>query len=308
MNVRKVPLAHGVEWMKAAINVGTRNPRAVFGAAVLFLCTLYFAGALAILPLALQLQGRPELSFRESVVQAISLFTVFTLLMPVLLAGLMHVVHEAEHGRPTRARDLFVGFRQGRTRPLVTLGLVQIAFNFGCLGLLVLLTGPDYWAEAVKAAQGALSGRYVVPPQPEHPQLVALVNLLQLVFNYFSAALMLLCVPLITLSGRGIVDSLRLGFRASLVNLGANLLASVLFVAGLVVASIVVALVSLLVGGLAAMIHPALGGALLMVIWLAFAAIVLVVLVAASYYAWRDMFEAPDAAPSAPAPLMQIEA
>ena len=35
MNVRKVPLGHAFEWMKAAVNIGTRNPRAVFGAAAL---------------------------------------------------------------------------------------------------------------------------------------------------------------------------------------------------------------------------------------------------------------------------------
>lgn len=306
INVRKVPVSRGIDWMRDAVNIGRRNPRAVFGAGVLFLCTLYFAGALAVLPVAVQLQGRQELSFRESLAQAIPLFVVFTLIMPVLLAGLIHVMHEAEAGRPTRARDLFAAFGHGRARPLMTLGLVQIVFNMLCLGLLVLLTGPKYWAEAVKAMQGALSGHYVVPPEPEHPMLVMLVNLLQLVFNYFSAALMLLCVPLIALSRVGIVESLRLGFRASVVNLGANLLASVLFLVGLIVASVIVAVVSLVVGGIGSLVHPALGGALLLVIWLAFAAGVLVVLVAASYYAWRDMFDVPGEAP-APA-QMQIEA
>ncbi|HEY4582043.1 MAG TPA: hypothetical protein VIG88_04140 [Lysobacter sp.] len=301
MNVRKVPLGHGFEWMKAAVNIGTRNPRAVFGAAALFLATLYFASVLAVLPVASRLQGRSELSLGESIASAVPLFVVLTLTMPVLLAGLIRVMHEAEHGRPARARDLFSAFAHGRARPLVTLGIVQIVFNIACVALIVVLTGPDYWAESMKALQGALSGHVVVPPVPEHPMLLAFVQVLQLVFNYFSAALMLLCVPLIALSGAGIVDSLRLGFRASVVNLGANLLASLVFAVGFVVAAVLVTLVTALVGGIASLVHPALGAAVALAIWAAFAVTVLVVLVAASYYAWRDMFEAPAAPAGAPA-------
>lgn len=306
MNVRKVPVAQGVEWMKEAVNIGRRNPRAVFGAAVLFLCTLYFASVLAVLPVASRLQGRTDLSFGESIAVGIPLFVVLTLVMPVLLAGLIHVMHEAEHGRPTRARDLFAAFGHGRARPLMTLGLVQIVFNLGCVALLVVLTGPDYWTESMKALQGALSGHYIVPPEPNHPVLLFFVQLLQLAFNYFSAALMLLCVPLIALSNVGIVESLRLGFRASVVNLGANLMASLVFVVGFVVAALVVTFATIVVGGIASLIHPALAAIVALAIWLAFAVAVLVVLVAASYYAWRDMFDAPVAAE--PSTRMQIEA
>ncbi|GAB1595091.1 hypothetical protein [Lysobacter claricitrinus] len=306
MNVRKVPVARGVEWMKEAVNIGRRNPRAVFGAAVLFLCTLYFASVLAVLPVASRLQGRSDLSFGESIAVAIPLFVVLTLVMPVLLAGLIHVMHEAEHGRPTRARDLFAAFGHGRARPLMTLGLVQIVFNVGCVALIVLLTGPDYWAESMKALQGALSGHVVVPPEPEHPVLLFFVQILQFVFNYFSAALMLLCVPLIALSNVGIVESLRLGFRASVVNLGANLLASLVFLIGFVIAAVLVTLLTAVVGGIAALIHPVLGAAIALAVWAAFAVGVLVVLVAVSYYAWRDMFDAPPE--PAAGTRMQIEA
>ncbi|MGY3266489.1 hypothetical protein [Lysobacter sp. HA35] len=307
MNVRKVPVARGVEWMKEAVNIGRRNPRAVFGAAVLFLCTLYFASVLAVLPVASRLQGRNDLSLGESVAVAIPLFVVLTLVMPVLLAGLIHVMHEAENGRPTRARDLFAAFGHGRARPLMTLGLVQIVFNLGCVALIVLLTGPQYWADSMKALQGALSGHYIVPPEPQHPVLLFFVQILQFVFNYFSAALMLLCVPLIALSNVGIVESLRLGFRASVVNLGANLLASLVFLVGFVVAAIVVTLITAVVGGIAAVIHPVLGAMIALAVWAAFAVGVLVVLVAVSYYAWRDMFDPPAEAGSVDT-RMQIEA
>jgi uncharacterized membrane protein YGL010W len=308
MNVRKVPVTRGLDWMKAAVNIGTRNPRAVFGAAALFLCTLYLFAVLAVLPVAARLEGRTDMTLTEIATTAISLFVVLTLVMPVLLAGLIGVMHAAEEGRPARARDLFGAFLHGHARPLMALGLVQIVFNLACAALIVMLAGPDYWAESMKAAQGAMSGHVIVPPEPDHPALLVVLQLVQFVFNYFSAALMLLCVPLIMLSGAGLVESLKLGFRASVVNLGSNLLASLVFIVGFVVAALVIGLVATVIGGIAAFVSPALGGALTLLIFAAFGVVVLVVLVAASYYAWRDMFEPPAATAGTAAPVTQIEA
>ncbi len=81
MNVRKVPVLRGFDWMKAAVNIGTRNPRAVFGAAALFLCTLYLFAVLAVLPVAARLEGRTDMTLPEIATTAISLFVVLTLVM-----------------------------------------------------------------------------------------------------------------------------------------------------------------------------------------------------------------------------------
>ena len=309
VHVRNVPVSHGLEWMRQALDIGRRNPRAVFGASLLMIATMLVVMVVSTLPIALVVQGREEITFGERMLAGVFQFTGLVLVSPVLLGGLVHVLH-AEHGRPASASDVFAMFRQRRARPLIVLGLVQIVFNLACGALVVMLTGTDYLEASVKALEGAFTGHIAVLPQPDHPVLLFVVNLLQLAFNYFSAALMLLCVPLIALSGVGIRESLRLGFRASLVNLGANLLSSLLFLMGLIVAAIVVAIGSLIVGAIGAVVHPAFGGALLTMTWLAFGAVVLVVLVAASYYAWRDMFETPDGAGAnpMPAPVMHIEA
>lgn len=301
MNVRRVPATRGLDWMKAAVNIGARRPRAVFGAAALFLLTLYLLSVLAVLPIAARVQGRTELSLDELVGAAISMFVVLTLALPVLLAGLVRVMHEAESGQDARARHLFTAFLHGRPRSLVALGLLQIVANLGFAALVVAVAGQDYWQESLKAAQGAMSGRVITPPIPDNPGLMVLLQALQFVFNYFSVALMLLCVPLVMLSGAGLGDALRLGFRASLVNLGANLLASLVFIIGFVVAAIVVGIVTAIVAGIAALLHPALAAAIALMVWAAFGVAVLVVLVASSYYAWRDMFEPVDGA-SVPAP------
>ncbi|GAB2506567.1 hypothetical protein [Lysobacter humi (ex Lee et al. 2017)] len=310
MNVRRVPAARGLDWMKAAVNIGARRPRAVFGAAALFLVTLYLLSVLAVLPIAARVQGRTELALDELVAAAISMFVVLTLALPVLLAGLVRVMHEAESGQDARARHLFSAFFQGHSRALVALGLLQIVANLGFAALVVAVAGQDYWQESLKAAQGAMSGRVITPPIPDHPGLMVLLQALQFVFNYFSVALMLLCVPLVMLSGTGLVDAIRLGFRASVVNLGANLLASLVFIVGFVVAAVVVGIVTAIVAGIAALVHPALAAAIAVLVWAAFGIGVLVVLVASSYYAWRDMFAPADGADASPAPaaITQFEA
>ncbi|TZF88135.1 hypothetical protein [Cognatilysobacter lacus] len=308
MNVLKVPVSRGLDWMKAAVNVGVRNPRAVFGAAALFLATLYLFAVLAVLPVAARLEGRTDMTLREIATTAISLFVVVTLVLPVLLAGLIGVMHAAEEGRPARARDLFSAFGHGHARPLMALGLVQIVFNLACATLIVVLAGPDYWAESMKAAQGAMSGHVIVPPNPEHPALLFVLQLVQFVFNYFSAALMLLCVPLIMLTRVSLVESLKLGFRASIVNLGANLLASLIFIVGFVVAGLFIGLIATVVAGIAALVNPALGVAVTLLVLGAFSVTVLVVLVAGSYYAWRDMFERAGDDDTVRPALVQIEA
>ena len=134
-------------------------------------------------------------------------------------------------------------------------------------------------------------------PQPANGGLLFLV---QLVFNYFSYALMLFSIPLMLFSGNRLGEALGNSLRAAVRNVGANLLAGVLFVGALVVAAVVVALVAALVAMLGGAIHPAVGTALSMLVMFGFAALVLVLVVGAAYLAWRDTFG--DSAASSPVP------
>ena len=47
MDIRKVPASQGLAWFTQAINLGARNPKAVFGAALLFLGVLWLLALLA---------------------------------------------------------------------------------------------------------------------------------------------------------------------------------------------------------------------------------------------------------------------
>jgi uncharacterized membrane protein len=290
MNIRKVPAQNGIDWLRRAINVGGRNPRAVFGAAALFFVTLYAVAAIAVLPVASRLQGRSALSLGESLAAGIPLLLALAIATPVLLGGLMHVIHEVERGSPARARDLFSMIRQRRAPSLIGLGFVQVALNVAGVLLVVVAAGPDYVLDSIRAVQGAMEGKVITPRTQPNVALLMLLQLVNLLLNYLSVALMLLCVPLIVLSRTGFAESLRSGLRASWVNLAPNLLGGIVFAIAVVIAVVMVTLLSAIVGAIGAFVHPVLGGALALAIWLAFAVVMLVVAVAASYFAWQDMF------------------
>jgi hypothetical protein len=292
MDIRVLPVGQGLAWFKQAIDLGSRNPRAVFGAALLLILALYTAAMLLALVLAVMVGAggaaagqAPDLRLVMAVAIPLTLLVMF--LVPILLGGLMHVVREAEAGRPVRARDVFAPLRSARGRSLALLGLVQVGMTVVGGVLMVGIAGSDYWRDYLQAMQQAMGGTPPTLPQPANGGLLFLV---QLVFNYFSYALMLFSIPLMLFSGNTLGEALRNSLLAAVRNVGANLLAGVLFVGALVVAAIVVTMVAALLGVLGSAIHTAVGGALSMLAMLGFAALVLVLLVGAAYLAWRDTF------------------
>jgi hypothetical protein len=282
----------------------------VFGAAMLLILALYTAAMLMALVLAVVVGAgeatpgsAPDLRLVMAVAVPLTLLVMF--LVPILLGGLMHVVREAEAGRPVRARDVFAPLRSSQGRSLALLGLVQIAMTVVGGVLMVAIAGSDYWRDYLQAMQQAMSGSQPTMPQPANGGLLFLV---QLVFNYFSYALMLFSIPLMLFSGNRLGEALRNSLRAAVRNVGANMLAGVLFIGALVVAAIVVALVATLLAMLGGAIHAAVGGALSMLAMLGFAALVLVLVVGAAYLAWRDTFGDASSLPPTPPVVHGFEA
>lgn len=292
--IRKVPVRQGLEWFLHAVNLGRRNPRAVFGASLLSMCTLYLVALVLVIPAALMIEGKTA-DITQVLTALVPMFLAVLFLLPVLLGGLMHVIREAEAGRPVRAIDLFAPVRQRKAGALAALGLIQIVLVvFGAV-LAGVLAGSDYWSAYMDAVRGALSGAVPVMPEPNHPALMAFA---QLVFNYFSYAVMLLSIPLVLFSGASLSDAARDSLRASVRNVAANLLAALLFVVALFLSAVVVMLLALLVSSIGALFHAAVGALLGFVVYMVYGAAVLVVLVGGSYLAWRDTFT--EEAPSVP--------
>jgi len=85
--------------------------------------------------------------------------------------------------------------------------------------------------------------------------------------------------------------------RASVQNIGANLVAAALFVLGTIAAAIAAALLVWIASLLGGLVHQMVATVLSMAIMLAFGAVLLVVLAGGSYLAWRDTFDAPGTQP-----------
>ena len=121
MDIRSLPVGQGLTWFKQAIDLGGKNPRAVFGAAMLMIATLYAVALLMAIVLA-AVSGVGSMTegtapaLGQVMLIALPLMLVIMLLVPILLGGLMHVIREAEAGRPVRARDLFAPLRSGNGR------------------------------------------------------------------------------------------------------------------------------------------------------------------------------------------------
>lgn len=291
MEIRKLPATQGLAWFRLSIDLGAKNPRAVFGAALLLIATLYTAVLLMALVLSLLIGGNgvqgetPDVSLLMLVALAMALLILF--LVPILLGGLMHVVREAEAGRPVRARDLYAPLRSEHGQNLAWLGLVQVVLSVFGGGLAVALAGSDYLQAYLKAMASAIEGGATALPQPNHPGLIFLV---QTTFNYFSFSLLLFAIPLMLFSGLGLLQALRAALRAAVRNVAANLLAGVLFLGALVVAALVAGLVAGLLALLGGLIHPAVGSVLAALVMLGFATAALVLVAGAAYLAWRDTF------------------
>ncbi|GAA5001675.1 DUF898 domain-containing protein [Pseudoluteimonas lycopersici] len=302
MEIRRLPIGQGIAWFRQAANLGASNPRAVFGAALLLIATLYAVMFVAMLPMIARLQHQEIGSIQSLLKWMVPFFLVVMWLTPVLIGGLMHVIRESESGRPARARDVYIAFRAGKAWRLASLGLVQI--GFGILGgmLVTVLAGQNYWHDYMAAMQAAMSGSVPVMPEPQHPGLLLLT---QLVFNYFSYAIMLLSIPLILFSGLSFGQAISASFRASLRNFFPYLFAGILFVLAMIVAVLMIMLAMVVAQVVGSFLHPAVGTALTLVLFFVFAAMVLVVLVGSAYLAWRDTFEA---AVQAVGPADQLQA
>lgn len=306
MDVRSLPVGQGLAWFKQAIDLGGKNPRAVFGAALLLMAALYLTAMLVALLVAAMAGGGPGVPDLGPVLaMALPLFLLVMLLVPVLLGGLMHVIREAEAGRAVRARDVFAPLAQASGRRVALLGLLQVALALVGGVLMVAIAGGEYWRDYMQAMQGAARGVVPVIPQPQNAGLLFLV---QLAFNYFSYALMLFGIPLMLFSGLALGPALSAALRAAVRNAGANLLAGMLFVLALLVAGLLFALLLGLVALVGNAIHPLVGSVLTVALALGFAAVVLVVLVGAAYLAWRDTFgDAASAASPRPPAAQGIE-
>lgn len=309
MSIRSLPISRAWAWFLQAVNLGVRNPRAVFGAALLMVASLYLLVMAGGLLGSLVGGGGGTPSTATLALMLLTVIAVF-LLVPILIGGLMHVIHESESGRPAQPRDLFAPFRQGRAGRLAAFGSLQIMAML--LGGLVTtqLAGSDYMSAYSEAVNAILQQQTPAPlPAPAHP---ALLFAWQIAFNYFTTTVVLLGIALVALSGTSFGQAINGGARAALRNLAPNLLAALLFFAAVMVAGLMLSVVGSVVLLVLGKIFMPLALIVGLLLTFAFITAVLVVVCGGGYLIWRDTFADPAgdsaAAPSTPAAPHSIEA
>ena len=300
MPIRPLPPLQAWHWLTQAINLGMRNPRAIFGAALLLVGSLYamvMAGGLLIGITG----GTGEVNTMTLLITLLMVVAIF-MMMPILAGGLMHVIAEAEAGRPVTARDLYRPFALGRAGRLAALGGLQILLMAAGMLITRQLAGEAYMAAYNEALNSIMQNPQQAPtqlPAPAHP---VLMFVWQVCLNYFTAITMLLGIALIALSGSNVLAAIKSAALAAVRNLAANFLAITLFfvltMLSAVLLSMVLSMVMLLLGAL----FMPLALLVTFVLGMCFAAVLLVIVCGGGYLIWRDTF---GAVPEAPTPATQ---
>ncbi|MFT3755582.1 MAG: BPSS1780 family membrane protein [Pseudoxanthomonas sp.] len=291
-NLNTVPATAGAQWLLDAFALLRRQPLA------LGLLGLTWGAMAMVVLVGAQLNATFGLALQLAL----------SLLGPFLFAGLLWAVREVDQGRPALPMHLFKGLQLGRAGSLLTTLLPQVAAGL-LLGVAFLaLIGPEAMqrfgeaAEKMAAAQQAGS-----PPDPALlnglPVGGALLCLLLAFALAVAVALMLfVAVPQIIFTGTPGLRALGNSLRASLRNLPAMaVFLLLLFISLLAIsfaAQIIALVVQLLLGPSAA----------LLLVNLLMMAVLMPLLAATAYYAWKQMLrDAGDAASPAQAPASHIE-
>ena len=293
MTVKNVSMGAPFDWLMKGLDVGRRNPGALFGG---FLWLL----AVGLLPSVIQIAGDALAAPGSAAyIAAYALSLVLSLvLMPPLMGAAFRLLDRCERGEAVAASDIFDGYRlPGFARHMVLLSLAFVAVYVVALAaLLLVLPGKDAllaivarMAAAPPGGQPDMSG-LAPPPGGFFLWLLGAMFLLTLLGNAY-----MLAFAQAALRGRGVLDTLRDGFAGALRNLlpflgFAIAMAFVGFVL-LLIAAVVIALVV----GLLAMASKLLAVAVAIPLYLVLMLALYVVMFGFYYHGWREIFDLPAA-------------
>lgn len=286
MTTRAMGPGAGLRWLKQAVNLGSHNPKAVFGAAALFLMA-------ALIPTILQLILQSGLGMTsEGLVNALGVFSLFYLLLvtPPLVMGFIRVIDATETGTATRASAIFDTFWRGDSLRGIGLFLLIIILVLAVFGILVVAYGIDFFrqiGEVLVALEAAEPG--VIPVLPPLPDGFGTFLALVVVLGTFINGVYAIGFGQVALAGRSIIGALGDGIVGALKNaLPLLVLLLISLVVGIVLLLLLALLITLLafIGGL---VHPALATALQVPISLGAMLVLYVIGYGVMYFMWRDV-------------------
>lgn len=286
MGTRALGPGAGIGWLKNGVNLGRRNPKAIFGGVALMI--LAFALPIAVFCLAIAGMDVAKPGSAGFFWTILILVLAFIPLMSAFAVGFLRLIDKVENERPARASDVFAAFRDpGAVLRVIGLIIVLAVTQYLLLGLMLGALAPGFGSWYLHNLQASMHGT----PQgnaglPSGFGLgISIAWLVGLVFNAVHA----LGLGQIALGGRGVFRAVGDGVVGAM----KNLLPLLVMFLTLVAAMIVLALALILLVMAVALLSKLLGAWLIVVIaiplYLAFALAMYVVMFGVMYYMWRDI-------------------
>lgn len=288
MTIKSVSMGAPFGWFMKALDVGRKNPKALFGG---FFLLLLVGMIPSVIQVAVEYGMKPSVEVLAAVYGGIMLLSL--LVMPPLTGGALRLLHSCEQGRPASAFDIFDGYRDRgfALRMILTSLLLLACYVIVFLVLWAVMPGKEFMVELFArsavtppGAQPDLSGMPPFPPSFLLWMLGALALLLVLTHVY------LLTFAQVALAGQGPATATGQGFKAVL----RNLLPFIGFTIAVVILGfivlLIVALVLALVIGLLAAVSPVLGIVLAIPVYLGLMLLLYVVMFGFYYHAWAEIF------------------
>lgn len=296
MTARTVSMGAPFRWLMKAVDVGRRNPRALFGGFSLLILV-------GLVPSVVQLGLQAALADSPQLMMSLYLLVVLAslVLMPPLTGGAIRLLHACEAGQPASATDVFSGYsdRAFAVRMILTALLLLLVYLVVFGLLFVVMPGKEFMVELFARSlatppggQPDMSNMPAFPPSFLLWMLGASAVMLVLTHGY------LLAFTHAALAGHGPFDAVLQGFKATFKNvlpfIGFTLVAMIVGF----VAMLVVALVIGLLAGVLMLASPVLAGVVLLPIYLGFVLVMYVVMFGFYYHGWREIFGEPAVDPT----------
>ncbi|WP_374603445.1 hypothetical protein [Arenimonas sp.] len=154
MSPSTVGMAAPFRWLRKALDVGRRNPKALFGAVALMILVI---GAISMGQMFLQVLAQPS---PTGAMVLMALVTVVNwVVLPPLVGGLFRVLDATDRGQPASATDVFNAYGRGQGgKRLVLTSMVYSLVYVGIAALLMLTPlgqfFRDYFAIAMSTPVG----------------------------------------------------------------------------------------------------------------------------------------------------------
>ncbi|MHC9083629.1 hypothetical protein ACYX7E_01190 [Luteimonas sp. RIT-PG2_3] len=299
MTTRALGPAAGWSWLAKAINLGRGNPKAVIGAIALL-------AVIALIPSLLQVLLQQLLPVETVMVMAGVMTLVMIVVYPLLIGGVLRVIHAVERGVPTRAGAVFDTFKPSDDRArLIGFGVVMAVIYIAMFVVVVSLFGKGFMAwymEVIQisadfSAAGDASKPPVYPPAPDG---MGTMMALLMAFGLYFGGVYAIGFGQVALAGRSLKQALSDGFAGSLKNLLPIIVLAAISFFGMIALSFVLVLVGGILALIGGLIHPAVAVLLVMPLYLAMLLVVYMVMFGVMYHLWRDTCADPAQPPALP--------